>query len=141
MIWKLVNWKQYLALFSPVGISTETVTLSVALALLLGVFPVYGCPTLMCAAAAILFRLNLPAMQAVNLISSPLQLVLWLPFTRLGSRLLHLPTATDISSRVGAALLHAVAGWCCIALPLGILIYLTVKPALRGMERTRLQAA
>ncbi len=141
MNWRPVNWRRFLAVFSPVGVSLETVVVSVFLALILGVFPMYGVPTLLCTAAAFVFRLNLPAMQAVNLISSPLQFALWAPFTHLGSRLVHLPGSREVAARIGAALLHAVAGWCCIAVPLGILTCLTIRLVLRGMERTRLQAA
>ena len=141
MNWKRRFWKKSLAALFPVGVSAETIVLSAALALLLGVFPMYGCPTLLCTAAAVLFRLNLPAMQAVNLLSSPLQFALWAPFNHLGARLLHLPGGRELAARIGEALLHAVTGWCCVAIPLGILIYLTLKPAVRGMERIKLQTA
>ena len=136
-----MNWKQCLAALSPAGASPETVVLSIAMALLLGIFPMYGCPTLLCVAAALLFRLNLPAMQAVNLLSSPLQLALWAPFNRLGARLLHLPGGRELAARIGEALLHAVTGWCCVAIPLGILIYLSLRPALRRMERAKPETA
>ena len=58
------------------GVTAETLALSIGLALVLGVFPVYGCPTLLCAAAAIVLRLNLPAMQLDNALTTPLQLAL-----------------------------------------------------------------
>ena len=140
---KLKPWR---AIVSPVGVSAETIALSAAIALLLGVFPVYGFPTLFCAVAAVLFRLNLPAMQAVNLLSSPLQLALLAPFARLGGRMLPLPDpmlhgGAQLAARAGAALLHAVTGWCCVAIPLGILLYVTLKPAVRSMERIRLKTA
>jgi hypothetical protein len=109
MTWKsITDWKRWRAIFSPAGVSMETIILSIAVALLLGVFPMYGCPTLLCAAAAVLFRLNMPAMQAVNLISSPLQFALWMPFGRLGGRLLHLPYAPHLAARIGQGILHAV---------------------------------
>lgn len=143
-----MSWKKHLAAFSVKDVSPETLAVSVALALLLGVFPMYGCPTLLCAAAALLLRLNLPAMQAVNILTSPLQLALLAPFGRLGERLVHVPNpaaldagAWQIAARVGTALVHAVAGWCCVAAPLGILIYLTLGPVMRGIERTRVQIA
>jgi uncharacterized protein (DUF2062 family) len=113
--------------------SPRTLALSVALGVLLGVFPVYGCPTLLCAAAAAVLRLNLPAMQLVNVLTSPLQLALLGPFARLGGRMLHLTAGAPAPSGVwrmalwlGAAALHAVAGWISIAAPLGILVYLAV---------------
>ena len=48
------------------GMSPEAMALSIALGFVLGVFPVPGCPTLLCALAALALRLNGPAVQAVN---------------------------------------------------------------------------
>jgi len=130
-----MNLRRRLGAFSLEGIAPETMALSVALAVLLGVFPVYGCPTLLCAGAALLLRLNLPAMLVVNLLTSPLQLALLAPFGRLGGRLVHVPAAAAHSSvwqaaaGLGAALIHAVAGWCCVAAPLGVTLWLTLGAA------------
>ncbi|HMD71185.1 MAG TPA: DUF2062 domain-containing protein [Bryobacteraceae bacterium] len=125
--------RRRLAALAGGGAAPETMALSVALALLLGVFPVYGCPTLLCAAAAVLLRLNLPAMQLVNLLTSPLQLALLAPFGWLGGRLVHVPAAEaahpsawQMAAGLGAALVHAVAGWCMVAAPLGIVLWLTL---------------
>ena len=143
--------RQWLSAFSLKGVAPQTMALSVTLALLLGVFPVYGCPTLLCAAAALMLRLNLPAMQLVNLLTSPLQLALLVPFGRLGGRLVHVPAAAaahagawHIASGLGAALIHAVAGWCMVAAPLGILLCLTLGwarggRASKGEARLQLQ--
>lgn len=128
-----MKWRERLAAFSLKGVAPETMALSIAVAVVLGVFPVYGCPTLLCAAAALLLRLNLPAMQLVNLLTSPLQLALLGPFGRLGGRLVHVPAAAvahpnlgQIAAGLGAALAHAVAGWCMVAAPLGILLGLAL---------------
>ena len=48
------------------GLSPERLALSVAVGIALGVLPVLGTTTLLCTLAAILFRLNVPAMQLVN---------------------------------------------------------------------------
>jgi uncharacterized protein (DUF2062 family) len=128
--------------------AAETLALSVGLALVLGVFPVYGCPTLLCAAAAIVLRLNLPAMQLVNALATPLQLALLIPFHRLGDWLL--PGVGAADPRVPAGVhaeawrfldgiwtlaLHAVAGWFCVCAPLGILLYLILRYAGRLRQR------
>lgn len=78
-------WARILSLgaFTP-----EVLALSLAFGLVLGVFPMYGIPTLLCAGAAVVLRLNHPALQLVNLLSSPLQFALFMPFHRLGERLL-----------------------------------------------------
>lgn len=114
------------------GVSTETLVLSVGLALVLGVFPVYGCPTLLCAAAAIVLRLNLPAMQLVNLLTAPLQLALLIPFGRLGGLLLRSSGTVHnqpwgFLTGIWTLAVHAIAGWFCVCLPLCILLFVAPR--------------
>ena len=66
------------------GVTPEKIALSLAFGIAIGVLPVLGSGTLLCTVAAILLRLNLPAMQAANWISYPLQLALLIPFFRWG---------------------------------------------------------
>jgi uncharacterized protein (DUF2062 family) len=132
------------------GVTAETLALSVGLALALGVFPVYGCPTLLCAAAAIVLRLNLPAMQLVNALATPLQLALLIPFHRLGDLLLPGAAYPRVHAGVHSEAwrfldgiwtlaVHAIAGWFCVCAPLGILLYLTLRYA--GRRRQNLASA
>lgn len=127
------------------GVSTETLVLSVGLALVLGIFPVYGCPTLLCAAAAIILRLNLPAMQLVNVLTSPLQIALLIPFHRLGELLLPAPGAPNprlpavvhthawtFFATIWTLAVHAIAGWSCVCIPLGVLLYVALRIRRRG---------
>jgi hypothetical protein len=132
-----VKWPGRAFALSLEGVSTETLVLSVGLALVLGIFPVYGCPTLLLAAAAILLRLNLRAMQLVNVLTSPLQIALLIPFHRLGERLLpaagaphpRIPGALAFFGAIWTLAVHAIAGWSSVCIPLGILLYvaLTVR--------------
>ena len=138
-----MKWRRRLAAISLKDVPPETMRMSVALALLLGVFPVYGCPTLLCAAAAVALRLNLPAMQFVNLLTSPLQLALLAPFGRLGERLVHVPRAAvahvnvwQLAERLGAAAIHAVTGWCSVAAPLGAVVYLILRAVAHRTENS-----
>jgi uncharacterized protein (DUF2062 family) len=121
------------------------IALSVALGLVFGIFPMYGFPTLLCAAAALVLRLNFPAVQLVNYLTSPLQLVLLAPFNRLGARLFPAPGAAVVSglpviihadiwrlvSSLSTAAMHAIVGWFCISAPLGILVYFTLRCIIR----------
>ena len=52
------------------GITPEKIALSLAFGIVLGIFPVPGSTTMLCAAAAVVFRLNLPAIQLVNYVVS-----------------------------------------------------------------------
>ena len=115
------------------GLSGESVAIVLAVGLVLGTFPVYGCPTVLCLLAAIALRLNAPALQLVNQLSSPLQLALLIPFARLGERILGTPAtaSNSILSRFSELTLQAIAGWLCISLPLGIVLYSAVSRTLR----------
>lgn len=66
------------------GISPRKLALTLALGFAIGCIPVVGVPTLLCAAVALALRLNLPAIQAANYLAMPLQVLLILPFMRLG---------------------------------------------------------
>lgn len=117
-------WVRILGLGS---FTPEVLALCLAFGLVLGVFPVYGIPTLLCAGVAVLLRLNFPALQLVNMLSSPLQFALFMPFHRLGVRLLpadHLGAVLDLAVR-------AIAGWLCVCLPLGLLLYVGSLATLR----------
>ena len=57
------------------GISDD-IPLVLAVGFVLGTFPVYGIPTLLCVAAARALRLNPAALLAVNQLATPIQLAL-----------------------------------------------------------------
>src|SRR6267154_4289891 len=73
------------------GITPEKIALSVALGAALGVFPALGWSTTLCAIAAIVLRLNLPAIQLVNYFVYPSQIVLLVPFFLCGEKLFRFP--------------------------------------------------
>jgi hypothetical protein len=112
--------------------TAETIALSVALGMALGVFPVLGCPTLFCALAAVTLRLNLPAIQFVNYLVYPLQLALLIPFFRLGDRMFRLAPGSAPAQQAGGILhmltaaLHAIVAWFCVSAPIALLLYLLV---------------
>ena len=104
-----------------------------AVGVVLGTFPVYGCPTGLCLLAALVFRLNVPVLQLVNQLASPVQLALLIPFAKLGARLLgfHAPASNNLLSRFSELTLQAIAGWLCISVPLGLLLYFVLSRILR----------
>ena len=122
------------------GLSGDSIAIIMAVGLVLGTFPVYGCPTVLCLLAALALRLNSPALQLVNQLSSPLQLALLIPFARLGERILVTPAAASngILSRFSELTLQAIAGWLCISLPLGVLVYFVASRTLRRRRTLRL---
>lgn len=117
------------------GLSCESIALVLAVGLVLGTFPVFGCPTVFCLLAAVCLKVSLPALQLVNQLSSPLQLLLLLPLARAGSRILGSPA--PIAAQFGSAALHAIAGWFCICVPLGFVLYIALMCVLRRRRPAR----
>ena len=71
------------------GATPEKLAWSLAAGILIGLNPILGSTTLLCLAVAFLFRLNIVASQITNHLAYPLQIILLIPFIRLGSRVFH----------------------------------------------------
>ena len=128
------------------GITPEKIALSLAFGIVLGIFPVLGSTTILCAAAALIFHLNLPAIQLVNYLIYPAQLFLLVPFIRIGEKLFRVAplqlSVTQILAMVRADLphaisalwlaeVHAMSAWLLIGSPAIFLIYFLLSRALR----------
>jgi uncharacterized protein (DUF2062 family) len=73
------------------GISPRRLALCVAVAIVIGNVPILGVSTILCAFIALIFRLNFPAMQLVQAAMAPTQVLLIIPFVRLGEWILRVP--------------------------------------------------
>jgi len=71
------------------GITPEKLAVSAVLGFILGIFPVLGSTMILCAAASYIFRLNIAAIQTVNYLVYPLQLLFFIPFIRIGEFILN----------------------------------------------------
>jgi uncharacterized protein (DUF2062 family) len=132
------------------GVTPEKIALSVALGAALGVIPVLGWSTTLCAIAAVALRLNLPAIQLVNYFVYPAQIALLVPFFRWGEKLFRAPhfpisvpqvyTLFHAGAWIAIKLLwttiwHAIVVWG-MTTPFFVgLIYLTLMPLLRRSMR------
>lgn len=130
------------------GITPEKIALSLAFGFMLGIFPVLGTTSLLCLAAAMVFRLNLPAVQLVNVLVNPLWFALLIPFIRAGERLFGAPplamTASQMIALAHADWLHSIsvlwltalraaAAWLLVG-PVGIIVlYLILVPVIRRL--------
>ena len=88
------------------GITPEKIALTLALGAVLGIFPILGSTTLLCALAGMWLRLNQPVIQLVNYFVYPAQVALLLPFYRAGESLFgqpHVPifSVTELMQRYG----------------------------------------
>jgi uncharacterized protein (DUF2062 family) len=73
------------------GISPRRLALCVAIAIVVGNIPILGVSTILCTFIALIFRLNLPAIQFVQAAMAPTQVLLIIPFVRLGEWILRVP--------------------------------------------------
>ena len=142
------------------GISVNRVSWTVALGLVLGVFPVMGTTSLVCLLVGWAFRLNQALLHVFKTIVYPLHLALILVFIRLGERLYGVPLISfsipelmgkfkadplKFVQDFGTAAWHGVSAWLVIAPFAVMLIKIAVTPVLRrvgkSLERGRVVAA
>lgn len=128
------------------GTSPQSLALCVAIAIVVGNIPILGVSSVLCALIALLFRLNLPAIQLVQWLMAPTQVLLIIPFVRLGEWIMRDPkepisikAATDLMARgIGTAIVglwhaivHAGIAWVLVAPGLIYLIYKALTPVFR----------
>lgn len=127
------------------GISPRKLALTLALGCAVGCIPVVGIPTVLCAGLALGLRLNLPAIQAANYAVMPLQILLIVPFVRLGGWLLAArsnPTALAagtllhtsplrLMTQMGSLAEQALLAWVVIAIPTVLVLTFTLTKVLR----------
>ena len=125
------------------GVAPERLALCVAIGVTVGLIPVLGISTLLCTVIALAFRLNLPAIQLTQAVMAPLQLLLIVPFVRLGEWMMHAATQ-PVSISAGLALmkqgiwhtvivlkdaiLHASVAWIAVAPVTVFLLYRVLRP-------------
>jgi uncharacterized protein (DUF2062 family) len=66
------------------GLAPRKLALCIAIAIVVGNIPILGVSTILCTFIALIFRLNLPTIQLVQAAMAPTQLLLIIPFVRLG---------------------------------------------------------
>lgn len=143
--------RENLAAWLRQGISPRRLALTLALGFTIGCVPVVGAPTVLCATLALALGLNMPAIQAANYIAMPFQLILIVPFLRLGARLwgpgaqaagaggsfLHLSPAllhtspAHLAAQLGGMAGQAMLGWLLVAIPAAMLMTVMFNAMLR----------
>lgn len=132
------------------GLSVDRIALTAAVGLCIAIIPVVGVTTILSFAAAWALRLNQPIIQAINWTSYPLQLLMILPFIRMGERLfraarlrlslVELVTFAKADPWGAIATLwttvwHAVAVWALLTPLLGALIFFAARPSIQWLAR------
>jgi uncharacterized protein (DUF2062 family) len=73
------------------GVSPKRLALCVSIGVVVGNIPILGVSTILCTLIALAFRLNLPAIQLVQAAMAPTQVLLIIPFVRLGEWIVRAP--------------------------------------------------
>jgi uncharacterized protein (DUF2062 family) len=131
------------------GMSCKEISLCIALGVALGIFPVVGTTTLLCAGAAVVFRLNLPLIQLVNYAVYPLQLFLLAFFYGAGSWLFNGQSSSLLGGEIvelfqndlwGSIIafwdltLYAIFAWMLAGPLLALFLYGILKPVIRKLS-------
>lgn len=132
------------------GATPDGLAASVATGAVIGVLPLLGTTTALCALAGKVLRLNHVALQATNYLLYPAQLALLVPFVRLGERLFGaepMPldpstVLTEFTAGPGAFLakfawagVHGVTAWALTAPACGWVLHRALRPVFRKMAQ------
>ncbi len=138
------------------GITPQKIALTIALGFILGLFPILGATTALCALFGLLLRLNQPIIQLLNWVAAPLQIPGIYLFVRIGEWLTRTPPVSfsvtalllafrssplEFLKQYGATGLRGVLAWCLIAPAIAALLYGALLPILKRMGRHLAAAA
>ena len=138
---KKFSWKYISGLLSQAlkqGMTPRKLAITCAFGIVISIFPIFGTTTLLCFGIAIALRLNVAIIQLVNYLFAPVQIVLILPFIRIGADLFGLnpfPYSSEqlvdlfkndfwmLVREAGLALLAGVGMWLLFSIPLFFLVF------------------
>jgi len=124
------------------GVSPRIIALSFSVGVTCGVFPVPATTTFICLLAVWLFRLNIIAVQVVNLCMTPLNLLTFVPFIRCGEVLFGVnsipisfePFKADPLAAIfqfWTSLILGIIAWLIFVGPATLALYLVLKPLVK----------
>jgi uncharacterized protein (DUF2062 family) len=131
------------------GASLDRVAWTIALGMVVGIFPIMGTTTLVCLIVGWPLRLNQPVLHVFRVVVYPLHLALILVFIRMGERLYGVPLISlsipelvakfkeapmNFVREFGMAACHGVSAWLLIAPLAAWLIKLAAMPILRRLS-------
>jgi uncharacterized protein (DUF2062 family) len=134
------------------GVTADKIALTLAIGLILGLFPIFGTTSALCVLAALWLRLNQPIIQLVNWFAAPLQLPGIYLFVRIGERLTRSPpvqfsltglvqqfraSPLQFLRQFGMTGLRGVLAWLLIAPLIAAVVYVALLPPLRRLARLR----
>lgn len=144
-------WEKVKALLKE-GLTPKQLALSITIAMLVSVFPVFGITTIVLTALAVPLKINLPITIAVSYIIEPVKFLLVIPFIKVGGYIFKSDhslltyeaikrsydesfwaTARDLSYE----LICGFTGWTLLAVPVAIVIYFLLKGVFTYFDRIK----
>ena len=132
------------------GLTPEMLSRTIASGLLVGTIPIPGTSTLLCTALSLGFRMNLALIQLVNYLVFPLQILLFVPFYTIASKIsgkIIFFNASEISAQFAGSnwqtasidLLWlagtSVVVWLLLMFPVSLMVYFILKPVMKRFAR------
>jgi uncharacterized protein (DUF2062 family) len=135
------------------GMTPSSLALCVSIGIVVGNIPILGVSTILCTVIALVLRMNLPAMQLAQAAMAPTQIVLIIPFVRMGEWITRAPRQ-PLSIKEGLtlieqgvwhavtvlwqAIVHAGIAWILVAPPAVYVLYRVLTPIFaRASARVR----
>lgn len=134
------------------GTSPEKLAFTLALGTVVGVLPVWGVTTILCFMLAPIFKVNIAILQLVNYAVSPIQLMLMLPFIKIGTYVFNInPLPYSLQqliqlfqidfflamSEVGLAVALGIGMWALVSIPIFALIFLLSRKAFKARAKVQ----
>lgn len=144
-------WKKFKELFKQ-GITPKQLALSITVATVVSLFPIFGVSTIVLTALAVKYKLNLPIMIALSYVVEPLKAILFIPFTNIGAtifgtehtlltfeaiKISYEASFLDTAKKLSFELLCGTVGWTLTTIPLGILSYFMLKVILTYFDKLK----
>jgi uncharacterized protein (DUF2062 family) len=130
------------------GNTPHQLSLAITLGIIFGVFPFIGVTTIILTVIALVFKLNMVIVQLSNYVVYPLQLMLYLPFIKMGKFLANRQSITPKQvietmkenwmtgiEKLWDIHLWAILSWALVAVPVSYLIYRLLKDSIEGIKK------
>ena len=134
------------------GFSSETLALSVSIGIIGGAFPVFGFATYVCLLMTLVFKQNIIIVQVANWLVYPLQILLIIPFMKLGNSII---TGGELTismhqvviafqsgllngiREVGIISLYGIIAWAAVAIPCLFILYTLFLILFKNLKRIK----
>jgi uncharacterized protein (DUF2062 family) len=136
------------------GITSEALALSISIGIIGGAFPLIGFASYICLFLTLVFKQNIIIVQVANWLSYPIQILLLIPFMKLGNAIFGSSDLTITIHQVVVAFqsglmhgvkligifsLYGVIAWAVIALPSFLIVYSILLLLFRNIKRIKLR--